>query len=551
MRGLRNFCVWFFRTVLFALLPFLLSRHPLQAVPPLGDRAAPSSPACHINQEAYENRLAAHSRARAGFAPPIAPTTYKIAVIRIDFTDKPMSKTLAETQAVLSSFKSFYIENSYGMLTAAPTVSNGGTGAQGAYRMPSPHSYYAKGIFSDYEALVKDGIAAAEAASFDFSQYDHIVLYHAGDGAETTHDNNLWSVYLTADYLNGPKTAGKTFSGLTVAPETEGNGAVSLGVLCHEYGHQLGLPDLYNSANSQSIVGVWSLMDYGAYSGYPKGGNPAHLDAWSKQFLGFSAPETVSLQANMIREIRQSETERSAFLRVPVTNGPAGSDKEYFLVEYRRRTGAGFDNGLPGDGVLIWHVDDSIASDSTRLKNNSVNTGSPHYGVSLVPAGTPLAASDWTDAWTKSNNTPRFAAPKSNSFNGMSSGVEIDGISHSGGPSISLNIRNFLGSSPFAANGAATRVVIAGGEGGFVNPGRGERAQIGLFPEKTDSIKIRITNAGGELVSEQSALGSANSQSFVTWDGRDQEGQAVASGIYFVNVEGGGIDSVKKVAVIK
>ena len=543
MGGLRHFCVWFFRTVLSALPLFLIYGHPLQAVPPLADRANPQSPVCRINQDAYQNRLAALSLAKTGFAPPIAPSTYKIAVIRIDFADKPMSKTLEETASVLSSFKSFYLENSYGNLTLNPTVSP-------IFRMPHNHSYYAHGVLSAYDALAEDAVKTASDNGFDFTPYDQIILYHAGDGAETTNDGNLWSVYLPSDYLNGPKTQGKAFPGLTLVPETEGNGVVPLGVLCHEYGHQMGLPDLYNTANSQSVVGVWSLMDYGAYSGYPRGGNPSHLDAWSKQFLGFSAPETVPLSGNLNRALHSAESERSAFLRVPVSNSPVGGDKEYFLVEYRSKSTGSYDKALPAEGVLIWHIDDSIASDPRRLQNNSVNAGFPNMGVHLVPAGSFASASSERDPWSPVNGA-RFASPKNNNFTGKTSGVEIDGISPAGGPSVSMVIRNFLGNPAFAANGAATRVVIAGGEGGFVNPGRGETAQIGLFPEKTESIKIRITNAGGELVAEQSALGNANSQSFVSWDGRDQEGRGVASGIYFVKVEGGGIDTVKKVAVVK
>ncbi len=518
--------------------------------PPSDNRSRPDSPTCFINQQALNLRVAALGKFAPGFAPPISASTNKIAVIRIDFSDKPLSKTLAETNSLLSSFRKFYAENSYGLLTVTATVSSGGSGSYGAFRMSRPHSYYAFGANSNYDALAQDAISAAIAGGFNFTGYDHIILYHAGDGAETTVDTNIWSVYLPDDMLSGPTLQGKKFNGLTLVPETEGNGVDPLGVVCHEYGHQLGLPDLYDTQRSKSVIGNWSLMDMGGYSGSPKGSNPSHFDAWSKQFLGFSSPETVTSSVNSARSLIQAETDRSAFLRVPIKNSSIGPDKEYYLVEYRRKSGGDFDQGLSGEGLLIWHIDDSIASGSSRLKNNNVNSGTPHLGVSLIPAGSFSVASSARDPWSKSNNTPRFASPRSIALNGKNSGVELDDISASGSPSISFTLRTLLNNPAFAANGTGN-VVVAGGEGGLVNPDRGESAQIGIVPSKSSSIEVKIYNTGGELVAEKFTQGIANAQSFINWDGRDAEGRSVGSGIYFVKISGGGVDMVKKVAVIK
>ena len=72
----------------------------------------------------------------------------------------------------------------------------------------------------------------------------------------------------------------------TISPE---NGAV--GVFAHEFGHDLGLPDLYDTSYAgESSVEFWSLMSGGSWGsrpGDPIGTNPTHMDAWSKVALGW------------------------------------------------------------------------------------------------------------------------------------------------------------------------------------------------------------------------------------------------------------------------
>lgn len=138
-----------------------------------------------------------------------------------------------------------------------------------------------------------------------------------------------------------------------------------IGVYCHEYGHALGLPDLYDRTppqeppNSEGI-GNWCLMGYG-----PSGGDgchpdcPVHMSAWAKEFLGWANIQRVT-QSTPVR-IEPVEDGNLVY-RVDVPN--AGG-KEYFLVEYRDKdwkdtAGRGkvnWDRYLPGSGLAVWHVD--------------------------------------------------------------------------------------------------------------------------------------------------------------------------------------------------
>src|SRR5205085_7065815 len=103
-----------------------------------------------------------------------------------------------------TSMKQFYLENSYSLVTVTATVTTGGSGGQGAYRMPQPMSFYANGISSKYVELVRDAIAVATTTNptQDYSAFNHFMLYHSGQGAETSSSpgNFIWSVFIPTDF---------------------------------------------------------------------------------------------------------------------------------------------------------------------------------------------------------------------------------------------------------------------------------------------------------------------------------------------------------------
>jgi M6 family metalloprotease-like protein len=133
--------------------------------------------------------------------------------------------------------------------------------------------------------------------------------------------------------------------------------AEAVGAICHEYGHVLGLPDLYNTAflaregagpeEDSAGVGAWCLMGWGA-SGWNGDDGPNSFCAWSRMKLGWAQEEEIR---NERQEVRFEEVgQRGQVVRVPLTG------QEYFLVEYRKRNSTYYDRNLPGEGLLIWHV---------------------------------------------------------------------------------------------------------------------------------------------------------------------------------------------------
>ena len=145
----------------------------------------------------------------------------------------------------------------------------------------------------------------------------------------------------------------------TVVPESESGLADPLGVICHEYGHQLGLPDLYDTSTGLATIGTWDLMDY-PWAGTQQGSNPPHLGAWCKKFLGFGV-------------VQPSSTGTVTFFPVETNNTGVhelyATGQEYFLAEYRSKTAGTFDAALPqaAGGLALWHVDDAVALNGTVL----------------------------------------------------------------------------------------------------------------------------------------------------------------------------------------
>ncbi len=99
----------------------------------------------------------------------------------------------------------------------------------------------------------------------------------------------------------------------------------------------------------------------------------------------------------------------------------------------------------------------------------------------------------------------------------------------------------------FFVNG---EVKIQGGQNGYVNPLKGEKAKIHFEPSGPGTVNVKIFTLIGLLVWEKSKDVSPV-QDFIEWNCRNTENDVVASGIYVVYVEGPGIKATKKVAVLK
>lgn len=137
---------------------------------------------------------------------------------------------------------------------------------------------------------------------------DHFQAIHAGEGEEAgggaQGEDAIWShrwAVQTGDGQTGPgenKAGGVQIgdTGIWVRDYTTEPENGGLGVFAHEYGHDLGLPDLYDTAGGDNTVAYWSLMASGSWLGHGKdtiGTTPGYMGAWDKVQLGWADVKTL------------------------------------------------------------------------------------------------------------------------------------------------------------------------------------------------------------------------------------------------------------------
>ncbi len=138
---------------------------------------------------------------------------------------------------------------------------------------------------------------------------DHVVLVHAGaDKSGGGGEEGTYAIWAHSSAVAGGATIPGTdlkISNYIVQPEDSG-----VGVFAHEYGHDLGLPDLYDTSNAgNSDIDFWDLMSSGSHSGPIFQSMPTHMGLWDKWVLGWADPEVVN-PGERSRTIKVGQTSR-------------------------------------------------------------------------------------------------------------------------------------------------------------------------------------------------------------------------------------------------
>ena len=282
--------------------------------------------------------------------------------------------------------------------------------------------------------------------NFDYSSFNTFVIFHAGTGKDiSTSDlfgeaRDLPSIYLGLSTLrnyytttfNGFQQSDGTFIDNTIIlPETEsreeeGFGGVTLielsinGLIVSSIASHMGLPDLFDAETGKSAIGRFGLMD--GQSLFAFGGLfPPEPSAWEKIFLGWEEPQVINSNTTniFVTASKIAAESDSKIIKVPINS------TEYYLIENRARDANNdgvtltykvggetrtinfqedlnnfnnaiidtlkgvvldvdeYDWALPGNGILIWHIDEKIIN--SKLSINRVNVGKDR-GVDLEEA---------------------------------------------------------------------------------------------------------------------------------------------------------------------
>ena len=150
-----------------------------------------------------------------------------------------------------------------------------------------------------------------------------------------------------------------------------------IGTFCHEFGHVLGLPDLYDTdytggGGESRNPGDWSIMAGG--SGDNFGRNPVGYSLYERYALGFTKPEVLTYEGGHYE--MQALDASNKGLRLNTLN-----PDEFFLIENRQ---AGkWDRFLPGHGMMVARVD---SSNVNVWWQNTVNCNPNHMYYELLSA---------------------------------------------------------------------------------------------------------------------------------------------------------------------
>jgi len=290
--------------------------------------------------------------------PPFRPLSggFRVLVILVEFADQPAAVAPGEVEELLFGFdglsmRDYFLEVSGGSFMLEGTVVGWVTaaGTRGDYGANFPGGGDAAPLL-----LAEEAVLLAEDL-VDFSLFDNnsdgevdgLLIVHSGTGEETGDPDDIWSHSAWLDL----EVDGVRVRHYGMGPELQRDDVVHLttiGVFCHELAHNLGLPDLYDTTLQSAGIGPYGLMGTGAWGqrdAYP-GDGPVHPCAWSLVFMGWAT----------VRELAAG-----SWVAVPgevyrTTQNCASG--EAFLLENRRQVF--FDTGLPGSGILIWHVDDRV-----------------------------------------------------------------------------------------------------------------------------------------------------------------------------------------------
>lgn len=286
------------------------------------------------------------------------------------------------------SARDYYIASSFGQYYPTFDVA-------GPVTLSQSYAYYGANDSEGYEYNSRLASMVEEACTLvddevDFSQYDsnndgvvdNIFFFYAGYGeADSYKKNTIWphSAYYMDDFGGRLALDGKYINSYACTNEINANNeqTAGIGTFVHEYGHVLGLPDLYdvNYSSATFTPGYFDLMDGGEYNN--NGHTPPLFSAWERGEMGWLDFIELSSAADttMLSLLELSNSNMAYRVSVDGTDG-----NEYYVLENRQKKG--WDAYLPGHGMLMWHID----YDKTAWKNNTVNTDGEHQRVDLVEA---------------------------------------------------------------------------------------------------------------------------------------------------------------------
>src|SRR4029077_3787928 len=275
-------------------------------------------------------------------------------VITVRFPDKGNGTSPGQILTLLSNLNNYYNEDSYGTVSfqtgMAPAASSSW------YTLPNAMTYYGADTVSSNNQQVSDPLHAAYNGGVKLASYKFAIVVHSGDDEAMTHVTSDIHSFTIPGYVFNPAPLISYKISTSLVAESD-----PIGVYCHEAGHLLGLPDLYDLTGqidpANNFLGYWEIMALGEWN--PNNGNPlqpkpgtypAHHSIWSKIQLGFVPSSRIAVvqagqSANVTVQDLETPTAGLQSVKIPIAANQDGS-LTYYLVEMRAKIGT-YDQYLP------------------------------------------------------------------------------------------------------------------------------------------------------------------------------------------------------------
>lgn len=239
-------------------------------------------------------------------------------------------------QVVYGSLNDYYLEQSYGKFSVQGKVFDWIAVHKKRLEYANDSNRFALLAEALDKLRSRDGADA-------LNSFDGLFFIYAGERVPTNRGGLYWPHRSTMLYQ------GRRIN-YFICPEG-GRRMDSISVIAHEFGHMLGLPDLYARPESPGSegLGVWCTMSVG----HGRDGKPLHFSAWCKEQMGWLEPVIVDPTVRQKVVLGPVQSSPRECLKILIR--PDGS--EYLLLENRVKRS--FDRDLPAEGLLIWRIVDN------------------------------------------------------------------------------------------------------------------------------------------------------------------------------------------------
>lgn len=288
--------------------------------------------------------------------------------------------------------------------------------------------------------LVRKAVQLANSEGIDFTPYDNdgdgdadvVVVMHAGLGADHYgQEEYIWPRSWALEHtvgkpLNYNDTEINDYVIACEMREYDNNWIeAGIGTFAHEFGHALGLPDLYDGTGKSNGLGHWALMSAGSWLG--RGIKPSNFCVWSRIKLGWDSPKELNFDNYGDYMLNSSNLNKDEVYRINTTN-----EDEYFLLVNRRSEGN--DIAQPTSGLAIYHINETKANLDYYVNDDRDNPGVRfveadfNESLGLYNAQDRGTASDLFPGTTDNHEFGPNSIPSSNLLDGEESMVWIQDI---------------------------------------------------------------------------------------------------------------------------